>query len=234
MLLRLCATAVAVACVPALGADFQVPQGGGRLPTVALVECLAGESTRNRGEYCRTTYACSDAQGVLWEGMGNHNGRRVTEATSPISNLRDCVLTIDDPATVQYFTGYRPGGLQGEVIGMVRTGRATVSVTVNTMETPSPNMLEQFLFAVQVATLQDWIDYTDTTSSKCSNHGCRASGAMLATVPATERTRCYIEQCVASEASGYLGQLTGICAETWARRESRDYDDYDCNELPHE
>ena len=220
----------------ASSADFAVPQGGGKLPTIALVECLAAENAQASGHFCRATYDCAGNTGVLWEGLANHNGRRVTAESDPISNQRDCVLKVDDTAKVQFFTGYRPAGRTGEVVALVRSGTSAVTVAVNTMETPSPNMLEQFLFAVQYATLQDWIDYTNTTSSQCSRHGCREVGAMLSTVPATDRTRCYVEQEVAS-ASSYVGQTLGSLARQWTDQRSRraGYSDgFDCNELPHD
>ena len=34
----------------ASAAKFDVPQGGGRLPTIALIECLAEENSRSMGE----------------------------------------------------------------------------------------------------------------------------------------------------------------------------------------
>ena len=219
----------------ASAADFAVPQGGGKLPTIALVECFAAENSQASGQYCRATYDCAGDTGVLWEGLANHNGRRVTLETDPISNQRDCVLKVDDTAKVQFFTGYRPAGRTGEVVALVRSGTSAVTVAVNTMETPSPNMLEQFLFAVQYATLQDWIDYTNTTSSQCSRHGCREVGAMLTTVPATDRTRCYVEQEVA-RATSYVGQILGALARAWSDQRSARAnlsDGYDCNELPH-
>ena len=232
---------LALPAMNSAAAEFTVPQGGAKLPTIAIVSCFADEHSRAEGAYCRTTYECSPrdgatVSGTLWEGLRYHNSRRVTLETDAFAHQRSCVLDIEDAAQVQFFTGYRPAGFNGDVVAMVRSGTATVSVTVNTMETPSPNMLEQFLFAVQVATLQDWINYTNTYRdgfSPCRRHGCREAGALLTTVPATERTRCYVEQEVA-RASEYVGQLLGSLARSWTSQESAGITfsgDNDCNVL---
>ena len=92
------------------GADFAVPQderknpAASKLRTIAMVECLADEHTRQVGQYCRATYDCSGDTGALWEGLHAHNGRRVTRESDAISNQRDCVLKVDDAARVQFFT----------------------------------------------------------------------------------------------------------------------------------
>ena len=114
---------LAFVAIDLCGAEVAVPQGAGRLPTVALVECLAEEDSRALGQYCRTSYECSgEAAGVLWEGLENHNGRRVTLETDAIATERDCILNIEDEAAVRFFTGYRPQGKSGDVVGLVRTG----------------------------------------------------------------------------------------------------------------
>lgn len=112
--------------VGAAAADgLAVPQGGGKLPTIALVECLAAEGSRSSGQYCRATYECSPQDGAhvggtLWEGLTYHDGRRVTLETDDIAVQRKCTLSIEDPADVWFYTGYRPGGKTGKVVGMTR------------------------------------------------------------------------------------------------------------------
>ncbi|MDE0193486.1 MAG: hypothetical protein OXQ90_19200 [Gammaproteobacteria bacterium] len=104
---------ITIACVAtsASAAEFEVPQGGGKLPTIALVECLADDGIRSEGEYCRTVYECSPERdgtkvsGTMWEGLTYHDGCRVTLESDDIAFRRSCVLTVDDDAKVSYFTG---------------------------------------------------------------------------------------------------------------------------------
>lgn len=102
--------------------EFNVPQGGGRLPTIVLVECLAEEGSRGTGEYCRTTYQCSptrdgaEISGTLWKGIMYHNGRLVTSGEEPIATERSCVLTVEDGAKVTDYHAYRPDGKEGESV----------------------------------------------------------------------------------------------------------------------
>lgn len=110
-----------------VAASFDVPQGGGKLPTIALVECLAAEGSRVSGTYCAMDWECSAEDGSreadnLWEGLEYHDGRRVTSVSDPIATRRDCVLTIGDDATVSYYTAFRPKGPGGEVVGIVKAG----------------------------------------------------------------------------------------------------------------
>ena len=179
------------------GADFAVPQGGGKLPTIALVECLADENTQQAGQYCRATYDCDGDTGVLWEGLQAHNGRRVTLESDAISNQRDCVLTVDDAARVQFFTGYRPAGRTGDVVAMVRSGSSAASATTGSpVHVPAANMLGQFLShaAVRAATLADWCEGRggDNGNRPC-NDGDTTAALAIEAVAATDKTACYIE-----------------------------------------
>ena len=121
---RATATAMLAGATLALGIELDVPQGGGRLPTIAMIECLAQDGGRNEGEYCRTTYECSDGEnrveGVLVEGMTYHNGRRVTLATDPIATQRSCTINVQDGARVSFFSAYSPSGAGGELVGLSR------------------------------------------------------------------------------------------------------------------
>ena len=127
------ATAILATAAFALGIEVDVPQGGGRLPTIAMIECLAQASGRSEGEYCRTTYECSDGEnrveGVLVEGMTYYNGRRVTLATDPIATLRSCTINVQDDARVSFFSAYSPSGGGGELVGLSRIEPFTATET---------------------------------------------------------------------------------------------------------
>ena len=122
---RIVATAMLAVATSALGIEFDVPQGAGTLPTIALIECLAQDGIRGEGEYCRTTYECRDGQdyvveGVLVEGMTYSNGRRTTLATDAIATQRSCIIDVADDARVSFFSAYRPSGRDGELVGLSR------------------------------------------------------------------------------------------------------------------
>ena len=216
----------AILAVASTADDFNVPQGGGKLPTIALVSCLAAEDAHALGQFCRTTYRCAGGagqaadEGVLWEGLRYHNGRRVTLESDAIANGRGCVLDIEDPAVVQFFTGYRPLGPNGEVVAFVRSGRAASSSAQVDLTTPPNNMLGQFLHAVQAATLEEWIDRVNakpiTTFGDCDNQGCDRSGRMLEGTTATGKTLCYVQQRIGANIGDAL--VLRYLAEDWATR----------------
>ncbi len=186
----------------ASAAKFDVPQGGGKLPTIALVECLAEEHSRSMGEYCYMTYSCSptrdgdEVRGTLWRGMLHHDGRRVTTAEDSIAFERSCVVTVADDAKITWFTAYRPDGKGGEIVGIEKVGGAAHTETRGSFTVPHDNMLAQFLSheAVRANTLDDWIE--DACQSDDDVSGCRlgndAAGYYLAGVPATPQTDCYV------------------------------------------
>lgn len=146
--------------------EFEVPQGGGKLPMIALVECLAQEGSRTEGQYCRTTYECTpqrdgtEVSGTLWEGLMYSDGRRLTLESDDISVERSCVLTVDDDAKVSYYTDYRPEGKTGEVVAFTRAGSVTATLTIGSTTIPADNMLGQFLShpAVRADTLDEWVE----------------------------------------------------------------------------
>ena len=87
----------------AQGANFAVPQGkgGGVLPTIALVECMADENTRPAGQYCQAAYFCTGGEGGkgrLWQGLSSHN----SSALTLVPSQTDCVLKVGDPARVRF------------------------------------------------------------------------------------------------------------------------------------
>ena len=190
----------------AIAAEFDVPQGGGRLPTIALVECLAEEHSRSTGEYCRTTYACSptrdsaEVSGTLWEGLIHHDGRRVTSGEDPIAFQHSCILTVEDDAKITYYTAYRPDGKEGEIEGFSRTRSTTRTETMGSFTVSPDNMLAQFLShnAVRANTLDDWIERVcrsvedDDEHDRC-RHGTDNAGFYIEGIPATRKTGCYVE-----------------------------------------
>ncbi len=190
----------------AIAAEFGVPQGGGRLPTIALVECLAEEHSRGTGEYCRTTYTCSptrdgaEVSGTLWEGLLHHDGRRVTSGEDPIAFERSCVLTVEDDAKITYYTAYRPDGKEGEIEGFTKTGSTTSTETMGSFTVSPDNMLAQFLShnAVRANTLDDWIERVCRSVEDDDELGhCRREndnfGFYIEGIPATRKTGCYVE-----------------------------------------
>ena len=100
---------------------IKVPQGTGVFPTIGQVKCL---EELGSGRFCAATYECADDSGELWGDFANHNGRRAIGATSPVANQRDCVITVDGKASVRWLTGYRPGGREGELVGLTTSAEA--------------------------------------------------------------------------------------------------------------
>ena len=95
---------------------IQVPQGSGVFPTIGQVDCL---EELGSGRLCAAVYECSGgASGELWGDMANHDGRRAIGASSPVANERDCVVTVDGEAAVRWFSGYRPNGRTGDLVGL--------------------------------------------------------------------------------------------------------------------
>lgn len=199
----------------AVAAEFEVPQGGGKLPTIALVGCLAEEGSRSEGEYCRTTYECSpmrdgtEVSGTLWEGLTYHDGRRVTLGTDQIANQRSCRLTVDDDAKVTYYTAYRPDGPDGDVVAFTRTSSTTSTYTTGSFSVSPNNMLGQFLShnSVRADTLDDWVDRVCGEVEEESAQGaCRRrndnAGFYLEGVAATDKTECYVETSIVNRIEG--------------------------------
>ena len=243
-LIRLVAPVATVLLAAGVAAgDFDVPQGGGKLPTIALVECLAQDGSRTEGQYCRTTYECTPQRdgtvvsGTLWEGLTYADGRRVTLETDDIARERSCVLNVEDGAKVSYFTGYRPDGKDGEVVAFTRAGSHTLTLTVGSSTVPVDNMLGQFLshHAVRADTLEDWVEIDEP--GYCGEYAwridpCRIAGTFIEGIPATEKTACYVKARieVTLEPSGWLQLLKSDWVE---RQYATNYSGYDpeCNDL---
>ena len=205
-------TWLALLALPAINsaaAEFAVPQGGAKLPTIAIVSCLADDFTRAEGAYCRTTYECSPrdgshVSGTLWEGLRYHNSRRVTLESDAFAHQRSCVLDIEDAAQVQFFTGYRPAGFTGDVVAMVRSGSGAATNAVGDPVTVyAENIIGQFLShsMVRSATLEEWCkergDCWDWDNGTFDSEAT-SNILYLETVSATDKTECYVDRSVQS------------------------------------
>ena len=234
---------LALGATQALAAEFPVPQGGGKLPTIALVSCLAEEGSQAEGYYCRTTYECSPQRdgtlvsGTLWEGLLYHDGRRVTLESNAIAVQRNCVLNVEDNAKVSYFTGYRPGGRTGDVVAFTRAGTSIATNTIGSTTIPPDNMLGQFLshHSVRVSSLEEWI----ADERICSSRSCRerpretstySQGLYLEGIPATEQTACYIEARIVIT-SGFPNLWLSYLVSDWGAQDYASNSSYDprCN-----
>ena len=108
--------------VSAQETTMQVPQGSPVFPTIGQVDCLEEASS---GRLCAATWACADGtSGELWGDMGNPDGRRTTAADSDIAIKRGCVVTVDGAAAVRWFSGFRPAGRTGDLLGVTEAPAA--------------------------------------------------------------------------------------------------------------
>ena len=240
-LIRLVApVATVLLAVGVAAGDFDVPQGGGKLPTIALVECLAQDGSRTEGQYCRTTYECTPQRdgtvvsGTLWEGLTYADGRRVTLETDDIARERSCVLSVEDGAKVSYFTGYRPEGKDGDVVAFTRAGSHTLTLTVGSSTVPTDNMLGQFLshHAVRADTLEDWVEIDEPGyCGQWSPSTCAINGTFIEGIPATEKTACYVEARL--NVSGTPYTWLGHLKSDWVAQQYATAYQYDpeCNDL---
>ena len=226
--------ATIILAVGVAAGDFDVPQGGGKLPTIALVECLAQDGSRTEGQYCRTTYECTSQRdgtvvsGTLWEGLPYADGRRVTLESDDISRQRSCVLTVDDSAKVSYFTGYRPDGKEGDVVAFTRAGSVMFTLTIGSTTIPADNMLGQFLshHAVRADTLDDWAEIDEPGyCGAVSPTDCRNNGTFIEGVPATEKTACYVKARIEVTDSPWI--WLQYLKDDWVRQEPATTYSYD-------
>ena len=123
------ATTLAAMLAAALGAaafaqetTIRVPQGSGVFPTVGQVNCL---EEMGSGRLCAATYECSEGSGRLWGDLANHDGRRAIGEDSPVARGRDCTITVDGKATVQWFAAYSPRGRDSELVGLATQASTT-------------------------------------------------------------------------------------------------------------
>ena len=126
---RVATTAMVILAVMASADETiaPVPQGSRAFPTLGQVNCMEEAGS---GRLCATTYECQDGwyEGVLWGDMAFHNGRRSLGPDSPIARQRDCTITVDGKASVQWFAGFTPGGPDSAAVGVTDRGEARTPV----------------------------------------------------------------------------------------------------------
>ena len=136
---------------------MEVPQGSPVFPTIGQVDCLEEASS---GRLCAATYECTSGEsGELWGDMGNPNGRRTTAADSDIAIKRGCVVTVDGRAAVRWFSGFRPAGRTGPLLG-VTAGPSAKRPVVRTTGTggTSSGLLLDWLISEHGYDVQDMLD----------------------------------------------------------------------------
>ena len=136
---------------------MEVPQGSPVFPTIGQVDCLEEASS---GRLCAATYECASGEsGELWGDMGNPDGRRTTAADSDIALKRGCVVTVDGQAAVRWFSGFRPAGRTGPLLG-VTAGAAAKRPVVRTPGTggASSGLLLDWLISEHGYDVQDMLD----------------------------------------------------------------------------
>ena len=95
---------------------MEVPQGSPVFPTIGQVDCLEEVAS---GRLCAAAFECADgSSGELWGDMGNPDGRRTTAPDADIALKRGCVVTVDGAAAVRWFSGFRPAGRTGPLLGV--------------------------------------------------------------------------------------------------------------------
>ena len=153
------AATLAVALAPtAFGQEttIKVPQGSGVFPTVGQVNCL---EELGSGRLCAATYECSEGSGRLWGDLANHDGRRAIGEDSPIARGRDCVVTIDGRAAVQWLTAYSPGGRTGELVGLTTRADALRPVVTTDYAGEDGGSLLAYILQRHNTTLREIVDY---------------------------------------------------------------------------
>ena len=136
---------------------MEVPQGSPVFPTIGQVDCLEEASS---GRLCAATYECASGEsGELWGDMGNPDGRRTTAADSDIALKRGCVVTVDGQAAVRWFSGFRPAGRTGALLG-VTAGAAAKRPVFRTHGTAgaSSGLLLDWLISEHGYDVQDMLD----------------------------------------------------------------------------
>ena len=136
---------------------MEVPQGSPVFPTIGQVDCL---EEANSARLCAATYECTSGEsGELWGDMGNPDGRRTTAADSDIAIKRGCVVTVDGRAAVRWFSGFRPAGRTGPLLG-VTAGPSAKRPVVRTTGTggTSSGLLLDWLISEHGYDVQDMFD----------------------------------------------------------------------------
>ena len=139
----LAAALLSAAVVSAQETTMQVPQGSPVFPTIGQVDCLEEASS---GRLCAASFECADgSMGELWPDMGNPDGRRTTSADHDVAIKRGCVVTVDGRAAVRWFSGFRPAGRTGDLLGVTTMAAAKRPVVRTTTNSSSDGLLLDWL-----------------------------------------------------------------------------------------
>lgn len=184
--------------VNAQNTTMEVPQGSGVFPTIGQVNCL---EEMGSGLLCAATYECSDGEtGQLWGDMANHNGRRVLNADSPVATRRGCIIEVNGKASVRWLAGYRPEGVNGEMVGLTNSVLAMRPVQVVRREggLAGGNMLDYVLERAGV-TLPERVETNcgHIAEGHLDRQGCDhrllSAAVRMSQIPNTPLLRCVIE-----------------------------------------
>ena len=175
---------------------IEVPQGSPVFPSIAQVDCLEEVAS---GSLCAATWECADgSSGELWGDMGNPDGRRTTSAGHDVAIKRGCVVTVDGRAAVRWFSGFRPAGRTGDLLGVTTMAAAKRPVVRTTASaTGSDGLLLDWLIDEHGYDVQDMLDREcvhirdeATEHRRECEYGLRSLIGEVSGIASTEFTRC--------------------------------------------
>lgn len=175
---------------------IEVPQGSPVFPSIAQVDCLEEVAS---GRLCAATWECADgSSGELWGDMGNPDGRRTTSAGHDLAIKRGCVVTVDGRAAVRWFSGFRPAGRTGDLLGVTTMAAAKRPIVRTTASaTGSDGLLLDWLIDEHGYDMQDMLDREcgyirdeATERRRECEYGLRTLIGSVSGIASTEFTRC--------------------------------------------
>ena len=182
-----------------------VPQGSPAFPSIGQVDCLEEVAS---GRLCAATWTCADgSSGALWGDMGNADGRRTSGADADIAIKRGCVVTVDGKAAVRWFSGFRPAGRTGPLVGVTAAPRAMRPVVrTSVVGGASDGLLLDWLIDEHGYDVQDMLDREcghirdEATEHRreCERRIRRVIGRFVG-YASTEFTRCSAERFIEQE-----------------------------------
>ena len=197
----LAAALLSAVVVSAQETTMQVPQGSPVFPTIGQVDCLEEASS---GRLCAASFECVDGSaGELWSDMGNPDGRRTTSADHDVAIKRGCVVTVDGRAAVRWFSGFRPAGRTGDLLGVTTMAAAKRPVVRTTASGASDGLLLDWLVAEHDYDVQALLDRecghirdeaTDRRT-ECEYPFRQLIGSVLG-IASTPFTRCVAEESI--------------------------------------
>ena len=182
-----------------------VPQGSPAFPSIGQVDCLEEVAS---GRLCAASWACADgSSGALWGDMGNPDGRRTSGADADIAIKRGCVVTVDGKAAVRWFSGFRPAGRTGPLVGVTAApGAMRPVVRTSVVGGASDGLLLDWLIDEHGYDVQDMLDREcghirdEATEHRreCERRIRRRIGSFVG-YASTEYTRCAAERFIEQE-----------------------------------